>query len=152
MEGNTGGVTAPQVEDGPPAGRRLKSSKPVALVVEMHADTRFILRRVLERSGCRVVEAADGFEAIEIAGRERPDLVLMDGRLPLLSGPDATRLIRESALLQEVLIIGLSGWEAPGFHAAALAAGCNEGLDGPIDFKRFEGLLSGLAGAAFAAG
>lgn len=152
MEGNRGAVAVPQNEDRPPAGRRLKKSRPLALVVEMHADTRFILRRVLERSGCRVVEAADGFEAIEVTGRERPDLVLMDGRLPLLSGPNATRLIRDNALLQEVLIIGLSGWEAPSFHAAALAAGCNEGLDGPIDFKRFEGLLSGLAGASFAAG
>ncbi|MDT4965270.1 MAG: hypothetical protein QOJ64_7 [Acidobacteriota bacterium] len=152
MEGHRGAVIVPQVKDGPPAGRRVKSGKPVALVVEMHPDTRFILRSVLERSGCRVVEAADGYEALEVAGRERPDLILMDGRLPLLRGPDATRLIRENALLQEMLIIGLSGWEAPSFHAAALAAGCNEGLDGPIDFKRFEGLLSSLAGASFAAG
>jgi two-component system cell cycle response regulator DivK len=122
------------------------------LVVEDHEDTRFILRTVLERSGCRVVEAADGFEAVEMAGRELPDLILMDGSLPVLGGLKATRLIRENALLQEVLIVALSGWATPSFHAAALAAGCNECFDKPIDFKRLKNLLTDLAGASFAAG
>jgi CheY-like chemotaxis protein len=120
-------------------------------VVEDHEDTRFILRWVLERSGCRVVEAADGFEAVEMAGREQPDLILIDGSLPLLSGLAATRLIRQNTLLQEVLIVALSGWATPSFHAAALAAGCNECLDKPIDFNRLKGLLTDLAGASFAA-
>jgi two-component system cell cycle response regulator DivK len=119
--------------------------------VEDHEDTRFILRWVLERSGCRVVEACDGFDAVEMAGREQPDLILMDGSLPLLSGLAATRLIRQNTLLQEVLIVALSGWATPSFHAAALAAGCNECLDKPIDFNRLKGLLTDLAGASFAA-
>jgi two-component system cell cycle response regulator DivK len=122
------------------------------LVVEDHEDTRFILRTVLERSGCRVVEAADGFEAVEMAGREQPDLILMDGSLPRLGGLAATRLIRQDTLLQEVLIVALSGWATPSFHAAALAAGCNECLDKPIDFKRLKSLLTDLAGASFAVG
>lgn len=132
--------------------RRSKAGKPLVLVVEDHEDTRFILRTVLERSGCRVVEAAEGFEAVEIAGREQPDLILMDGSLPLLGGLEATRLIRENTMLQEVLIVALSGWATPSFHAAALAAGCNECLDKPIDFKRLKSLLTDLAGASFAAG
>jgi CheY-like chemotaxis protein len=152
MSSNPYSATAPEHADGPQYRRRSKAGKPLVLVVEDHEDTRFILRTVLERSGCRVMEACDGFEAVEIAGREQPDLILMDGSLPLLGGLTATRLIRENALLQEVLIVALSGWATPSFHAAALAAGCNECFDKPIDFKRLKSLLTDLAGASFAAG
>jgi CheY-like chemotaxis protein len=138
--------------DGQKSRRRTKVGKPLVLVVEDHEDTRFILRTVLERSGCCVVEACDGFEAVEMAGREQPDLILMDGSLPLLGGLEATRLIREDTLLQDVLIVALSGWATPSFHVAALAAGCNECFDKPIDFKRLKSLITNLAGASFAAG
>jgi CheY-like chemotaxis protein len=152
MSGNPISATAAEHTDGQKSCWPSKAGKPLVLVVENHEDTRFILRTVLERSGCRVVEAADGFEAVELAGREQPDLILMDGSLPLLSGLTATRLIRENALLQEVLIVALSGWATPSFHAAALAALCNECFDKPIDFKRLKNLLTDLAGASFAAG
>ena len=149
---NPSRAEATEPADGPKTLRLSKASKPLVLVVEDHEDTRFILRWVLERSGCHVVEACDGFEAVEMAGREQPDLILMDGSLPLLSGLAATRLIRQDTLLQEVLIVALSGWATPSFQAAALAAGCNECLDKPIDFKRLKSLLTDLAGASFAAG
>jgi CheY-like chemotaxis protein len=121
------------------------------LVAEDHEDTRFILRWFLEQGGCRVVEAGDGFKAVEVAGREQPDLILIDGSLPLLSGLAATRLIRQNTFLREVLIVALSGWATPNFHAAALAAGCDECFDKPIDFKRLKSLITDLAGASFAA-
>ena len=152
MSDDPGSAPAPEHADGPKSRRRPKAGKPLVLVVEDHEDTRFILRTVLEMSGCRAAEACDGFEAIEMAGREQPDLFLMDGSLPLLGGLEATRLIREDTLLQEVLIVALSGWATPSFHAAALAAGCNECLDKPIDFKRLNSLITDLAGASFAAG
>lgn len=152
MSGNPYRAQTPAPADGPKSRRRSKVGKPLVLVAEDHEDTRFILRTVVERSGCRVVEAADGVEAVEIAGREQPDLILMDGSLPRLGGLAATRLIREDMLLQEVLIVALSGWATPSFHAAALAAGCNECFDKPIDFKRLKSLLTDLAGASVAAG
>jgi CheY-like chemotaxis protein len=150
MSGKPVSATAPEHADGPEFSRRSKTGKPLVLVVEDHDDTRFILRTILERSGCRVMEACDGFEAVELAGREQPDLILMDGSLPLLNGLAATRLIREDRLLQEVLIVALSGWATPSFHAAALAAGCNECFDKPIDFKRLKSLITDLAGSSFA--
>jgi CheY-like chemotaxis protein len=152
MSSNPYSAKAPEQDDDQKSRRRSKTGKPLVLVVEDHEDTRFILRTILERSGCRVVEAANGFEAVEIAGREQPDLILMDGSLPLLGGLAATRLIRQDTLLQEVLIVALSGWATPSFHAAALAAGCNECFDKPIDFKRLKNLVTDLAGASFAAG
>ena len=75
--------------------RSSRKHKPKVLIVEDHEDTREMLRTILEMKGCQVIEAGDGLEAVEQARRERPELILMDGSLPLLDGLQATRRIRE---------------------------------------------------------
>ena len=114
------------------------------LVVEDFADNRFMMRRLLEMSGYRVIEAVDGREAVEIAGRERPDLILMDLSLPVLNGLDATRRIRELDGLARVPIIAVSAHDTNDFHADALAVGCNEYVTKPIDFDELEATLKKL--------
>ena len=116
------------------------------LVVEDFEDNRFMMRRLLEMSGYRVIEAVNGQEAVEAARRERPDLILMDLSLPLLDGLAATRRIREQDGLGKVPIIAVSAHDTADFHADALAAGCNEYVTKPIDFDQLEGLLSRLIG------
>ena len=110
--------------------------QPTILVVEDHDDTRQMLSILLEGWGARVVEASDGLQAVEMASREKPRLILMDGRLPLLDGLDATRKIRENPLLDDVKIVALSGCESPRYHAEALAAGCNDSMEKPFDFEK----------------
>ena len=127
-------------------GPRLTAIRPKVLIVEDHDDTREMLRVLLEMKSCHVVEACNGREAVEIAGREQPDLILMDGSLPLMDGLEATRRIRENLLLQEVLILALDGWGTPSFHAAALAAGCDACIPKPIDFEQLERYLAPLFG------
>lgn len=124
--------------------RRSSADGPLVLVAEDHDDTRYMLKLMLERSGCRVYEARDGLEAVEAAERERPHLILMDGSLPRLDGLGATRRIRESALMHEMMIVALNGWGTPDFHSAALAAGCNDCLAKPIDFGRLKNLVDAL--------
>lgn len=102
------------------------------MVVEDHDDTRFMLRWALEASGYRVLEAADGLEAVEVAERERPDLILIDGTLPRLDGLSATRRIRQQSFMRDVPILALSGDATPDFHTDALAAGCNALFVKPI--------------------
>jgi CheY-like chemotaxis protein len=126
------------------------AGKPNVLIVEDHDDTREMLRTMLELRNCCVMEACNGLEAVEMAGREHPDLILMDGSLPVLDGLAATRLIREDALLREMPIIALNGWGTPGYHAAALAAGCDDCLEKPIDFERLESHLVRLFKPALA--
>jgi CheY-like chemotaxis protein len=116
------------------------------LVVEDFEDNRFMMRRLLEMSGYRVIEAVNGQEAVETAQREQPDLILMDLSLPLLDGLAATRRIREQEGLREVPIVAVSAHDTADFHADALAAGCNEYVTKPIDFDQLEGLLSRLLG------
>ena len=111
------------------------------MVVEDFEDNRFMMRRLLEMSGYRVVEAMNGEEAIEVARREQPNLILMDLSLPLLDGLAATRRIRQYAELRDVPIVAVSAHDTADFHADALAAGCNDYVTKPIDFDQLESLL-----------
>ena len=117
---------------------------PTVLVVEDFEDNRFMMRRLLEMSGYRVVEAVNGEQAVEVAATERPDLILMDLSLPKLDGLAATRRIRQSNGLREVPIVAVSAHDTSDFHADALAAGCNEYVTKPIDFDQLESLLKKL--------
>lgn len=114
------------------------------MVVEDFEDNRFMMRRLLEMSGYHVLEAVNGEEAVEIAKRERPHLILMDLSLPLLDGLAATRRIRQEASLRDVPIVAVSAHDTADFHADALAAGCNDYVTKPIDFDQLEALLGKL--------
>lgn len=114
------------------------------MVVEDFEDNRFMMRRLLEMSGYRVIEAVNGQEAVEVAGRELPDVILMDLSLPLLDGLAATRRIRTQPELTKVPIVAVSAHDTADFHAEALAAGCNEYVTKPIDFDELENLLKRL--------
>jgi len=105
-----------------------------------------MMRRLLEMSGYRVVEAVNGEQAVETAQTERPDLILMDLSLPKLDGLAATRRIRQSDGLAEVPIVAVSAHDTSDFHADALAAGCDEYVTKPIDFDQLESLLKKLLG------
>jgi two-component system cell cycle response regulator DivK len=114
------------------------------MVVEDFEDNRFMMRRLLEMSGYHVLEAVNGEEAVEIAKREHPSLILMDLSLPLLDGLAATRRIRQEAQLRDVPIVAVSAHDTADFHADALAAGCNDYVTKPIDFDQLEALLGKL--------
>jgi CheY-like chemotaxis protein len=116
-------------------------SRPVVLVVEDFEDNRFMMRRLLEMSGYRVVEAVNGNQAVERAASEHPDIILMDLSLPQLDGLAATRRIREQQGLRKTPIIAVSAHDSADFHAEALAAGCNEYVTKPIDFDQLVQLL-----------
>jgi two-component system cell cycle response regulator DivK len=117
---------------------------PTVMVVEDFEDNRFMMRRLLEMSGYRVLEAVNGEEAVELAYRERPQLILMDLSLPQLDGLAATRRIRQYPDMRDVPIVAVSAHDTADFHADALAAGCNDYVTKPIDFDQLEALLSRL--------
>lgn len=120
------------------------SVPPTVMVVEDFEDNRFMMRRLLEMSGYRVLEAVNGEEAVELAHRERPQLILMDLSLPQLDGLAATRRIRQYPDMKNVPIVAVSAHDTADFHADALAAGCNDYVTKPIDFDQLEALLSRL--------
>lgn len=87
-----------------------------------------------------VIEAANGYEAIEQALTHRPDLILMDIAMPVLDGIDSTRAMREHDELKDIPILCLSAF-GDFYKERAQAAGCNDVLQKPIDFNRLDSLL-----------
>jgi CheY-like chemotaxis protein len=114
------------------------------LVVEDFEDNRFMMRRLLEMGGYRVIEAINGQEAVTMAASERPHLILMDLSLPQIDGLAATRQIRQLDGMAHTPIVAISAHDTSDFRADALAAGCNEYLTKPVDFDRLESLLRQL--------
>ena len=107
------------------------------LVAEGLNDSRMMMKWALEQHGYQVLEAATGEEAIEVAQREQPDLILMDLHLPELDGLEATRRIREIAALQDVPIVATSTLDSAELQAEAFAAGCTAFRRQPLDFDKF---------------
>lgn len=122
------------------------SSKRTILLVEDYPETRTMLRQWLERKGYRLVEAADGQEALDLAPLAHPDLILMDLRLPEMNGIAVTRRLREVPALKDVPVIALSALDPAMFRDAALTVGCVEYLTKPIDLDELDALLIRLLG------
>ena len=114
------------------------------MVVEDDADSRLMMRTLLEMKGYLVIEAANGQEAIETAERERPHLIIMDLQLPYLNGFSVTRYVRQQEHLRGIPIIIISGHDPLHHRPLALAAGCDEYMGKPIDFDLLEQTLSRL--------
>lgn len=114
------------------------------MVVEDFEDNRFMMRRLLESSGYRVVEAENGEVAVRLASQEKPNLILMDLSLPVLDGLAATRQIRKLEAMHSTPIVAVSAHDTADFHHEAVKAGCNEYVTKPIDFDELEVLLERL--------
>ena len=114
------------------------------LLVEDTEDNRMMMRRLLELSGYQVSEAVNGLEAVNLAERETPNIILMDLSLPIVDGLAATRRIRELPNLATVPIIAVSAHDTADFHAEALAAGCDAYITKPVDYTELEDLISDL--------
>lgn len=119
----------------------MKREKQLFLLVEDFEDSRFMMRRLLEMAGYSVVEASDGEQAVELAVRKRPALILMDLSLPKLDGLAATRQIRQLKDLRQTPIVAISAHDSPESRTEALAAGCNEYVTKPIDFDQLGDVL-----------
>jgi DNA-binding NarL/FixJ family response regulator len=98
-------------------------SLPRVLVVDDHAMLREALVELLVHAGFDVAgEAADGADAVALAKQLEPDVVLMDLRMPVLGGLDATRLIKEACPTTQVVL--LTAFESPALERQAEEAGC----------------------------
>jgi CheY-like chemotaxis protein len=112
------------------------------MVVEDYEDTRLLLKQVLETKGYSVLEAINGQQAVDLAQRKHPDLILMDLDLPILDGIEATQRIRRQAEMEEVPILAVTAYPMSFTHVKAFAKGCDEYLAKPIDLDRLDELLN----------
>jgi CheY-like chemotaxis protein len=116
-------------------------AKPTILIAEDNADSREMMRLLLETKGYEIVWADDGLQAFDVALRSLPDLVLIDLEMPKVDGLTITRNLRARPELSDVPIIIVSGHDPAMNREAALSAGCNDYLLKPIDFDRLDEIL-----------
>lgn len=103
------------------------------LVVEDNLDNRRILVYRLKRMGdFQIIEASNGEEAVDMVDRERPDLIFMDLKMPVMDGWEATRRIRQQEHGGRIPIIALTAQAMVGDEQKALAAGCDDYVAKPI--------------------
>ncbi len=102
------------------------------LVVEDVDFNRDLVVQLLEDK-YHVIEAVNGQEGVELAERERPELILMDLSLPVMDGWEATRRLKANDDLRSIPIIALTAHAMAGDKEKALAAGCDDYLVKPLD-------------------
>jgi two-component system cell cycle response regulator DivK len=102
------------------------------LVVEDVEFNRDLVVQLLE-DDYEIITAADGAEGLQLAERERPDLILMDLSLPTVDGWEATRRIKANAALKHIPIIALSAHAMTGDEEKARQSGCDDYLSKPLD-------------------
>ena len=116
------------------------------LYVEDNDDNIYVVRNRLGRAGFTILVARDGEQGVAMATAEKPDLILMDLRLPVLDGWETTKRIKAEAATRHIPILALSAHAMTGDRAKALAAGCDDYETKPIDFARLRAKIEALLG------
>lgn len=112
---------------------------PLVLIVDDTIETRRLMRRVLERDGFRVTEAGTGEDALRMVRTGRPRIVVLDLRLPGMSGFDVARELRsnEDPGLAATAILACSASVQAEVRREALDAGCDAFEGKPFEISTF---------------
>jgi two-component system, cell cycle response regulator DivK len=110
------------------------------LVVEDYADVRMMMKIIIQHCGYKVLEASDGYEAVQTAQKHNPDLIFMDLSMPIMDGFAATQIIRKSENCSNVPIIALTAY-GDLYYEKAMKAGCNDVINKPMHFDKIQPLI-----------
>jgi CheY-like chemotaxis protein len=128
--------------------RDREQSAAVIMVVDDNETNREVLSIILTASGYIVIEACNGFEAVKLATRSRPDLILMDLSMPVMDGYGAVRLLRKVPTVCEVPIVACTAYDTSTHRDQAMEVGFNDFLTKPIDFEQLDSVIDRFLKAA----
>jgi two-component system, cell cycle response regulator DivK len=111
------------------------------LVVEDNEKNMKLFRDVLSATGYRTLEATTGGEAVEMATRHTPDLVLMDIQMPDIDGVEALRRLRADARTASLRVLAVTAQAMHGDREHFLAAGFDGYLSKPVDVHELLGTV-----------
>jgi len=115
----------------------------LVLVVDDAEELRGLMTQMLELLGHQVLLAADGQQALDVAGKRSPDVILMDLGMPVMDGITATQILRVRLDTSRVPIIAVSAYLADQkWRDKAIAAGCNGCLAKPFEIDELERMLA----------
>jgi two-component system, cell cycle response regulator DivK len=121
---------------------------PTLLIADGDADERCLLKSIMELKGFSVLEAGDGQKAFDLALQRHPDLILIDLKLPVVSGFTVIRRMQKLVRLRLTPIIAMSLEKPISHQRLAMAAGCAAHLNKPIEFHELDILLARLVPSA----
>ena len=124
----------------------------MALVVDDSTANRRILASLLESAGAQVINATGGLEAIQLAHTHRPDVILMDLKMPDLDGLEATRRLARDPATAAIPVIAVTASALGDARQTARAAGCVDYLSKPIRAQALFGVLQVHLGVHFVSG
>ena len=118
---------------------------PTVLVAEDSVDTRIMLKHAFQVKGYRVFEAEDGQQALDLARRYRPSLIVIDLNMPVLDGLETVKNFRQlEGEGDQTPIVAITAYDVYGMEEAALETGCNKYLAKPLDLEELDRALKGL--------
>jgi two-component system cell cycle response regulator DivK len=103
------------------------------LVVDDDRLSLIVLRQLLTAQGYEILQSSEGWDGINRARYEQPDLIVMDIKLPDISGLDATLLLKKDDQTKAIPIIAVTGCVTPEDKANALKSGCAAFIAKPVD-------------------
>ncbi len=105
------------------------------LIADDNVDNILLLKRILKRSGLEMefIDANTGRDALELAMRRKPDLILLDMKMPNMDGYETAAALRLSEGVNRVPIIAVTAQAMLGDKERAIQAGCNEYMTKPVD-------------------
>jgi two-component system cell cycle response regulator DivK len=101
------------------------TGEPLVLVVDDFQDNREMYAEYLAFSGFRVIQAANGKEALDQAFANLPDIIIMDLSLPVMDGWEATRRLKADHRTNAIPVVALTGHAMQGHSKGAIEAGCD---------------------------
>ena len=107
------------------------------LIVEDNELNMKLFHDLLEAHGIDTLETRNGLDVMEIARREKPDLILMDIQLPEVSGLDVTKWLKEDAELKSIPVIAVTAFAMKGDEEKIREGGCEDYISKPISVSRF---------------
>jgi two-component system cell cycle response regulator DivK len=105
------------------------------LIVEDNPPNMRLMEMILRGKGYTLLKATDGEEALDVALRGQPDLIVMDVQLPKLNGLEATRRLRQIPVFSHIPIIALTAYAMKGDKERIINAGCDAYLSKPINTR-----------------
>ena len=112
------------------------------LIVEDNPQNMRLVEMLLRAKGYTLLKATDGEKAINIATKERPDLIIMDIQLPKISGLEVTRRLRQLPAFSHIPIIALTAYAMKGDKEKFIKGGCDAYLSKPINTRELPKVVS----------
>jgi two-component system cell cycle response regulator DivK len=134
------------------AKRRRRPMPKTVLIVEDNELNMKLFNDLVETRGHRIVQTRNGIEAVELARKYRPDLILMDIQLPEVSGLEVTQWLKDDDELRAIPVVAITAFAMKGDEDKILQGGCEAYLSKPISVARFFETIDHFLGARPKAG